>query len=86
MPFCPNSSLFLKNNAPVSEARDSEISNIWLCLFLRNASILNKMPILGQAPRPPGSLFCTHTKCLVVDDINTNKYCRRCGGAGYDRI
>jgi len=25
MPFCPNSALFPKNNAPVSEARDSEI-------------------------------------------------------------
>ena len=27
------------------------ISNIWLRLFLENPSILNKMPILGQAPR-----------------------------------
>jgi integrase len=26
------------------------ISNMWLCLFFRNYSILNKMPILGQAP------------------------------------
>jgi hypothetical protein len=28
MPFCPNSALFPKNNAPVSEARDSEILTI----------------------------------------------------------
>ncbi len=26
------------------------ISPIWLCLFFGNALILNKMPILGQAP------------------------------------
>jgi prepilin-type N-terminal cleavage/methylation domain-containing protein len=26
------------------------ISKIWLCLFFKNLSILNKMPILGQAP------------------------------------
>ncbi len=28
------------------------ISSIWLCLFCENSSILNKIPILGQAPRP----------------------------------
>jgi len=27
------------------------ISHIWLCLFLENSSILNKMSILGQPPR-----------------------------------
>ncbi len=27
------------------------ISTIWLCVFCENASILDKMPILGQAPR-----------------------------------
>ena len=27
------------------------ISNIWLCLLFRNFSILNKMPIIRQAPR-----------------------------------
>jgi len=27
------------------------ISHIWLCSFWENFSILNKMPILGQAPR-----------------------------------
>ena len=43
MPFCPNSSLFQKTMLVISV--------IWLCLFLRNASILDKMPILGQAPR-----------------------------------
>ena len=39
MLFPPNSLLFTKNNAPVSEARDSEISTICLRLFLVNASI-----------------------------------------------
>jgi hypothetical protein len=29
------------------------ISLIWLCLFYENYSILNEMPILGQAPSDP---------------------------------
>ena len=41
---------------PAQTLRNSQkimlaISNIWLCLFFKNFSILNKMPILGQAPR-----------------------------------
>jgi len=39
MLFFPNSLLFTKNNAPVNEARDTEILTICLCLFFENASI-----------------------------------------------
>jgi hypothetical protein len=35
------------------------ISIIWLCLFSENASILDKMPILGQAPSPKFHQFYT---------------------------
>jgi len=40
---------------PAQTLRNSQkimlaISNIWLCLFFKNFSILNKIPILAQAP------------------------------------
>ena len=50
MPFCLNSGLFPKNNVPESEAQDSEILTICLCVFFENALILNKRLIPGQPP------------------------------------
>ncbi len=37
------------------------ISNIWMCLFLNNSSILTKSPILGQAP----------SQCSILADMFT---------------
>jgi len=44
LPFGPISSLCEKNNPPVSEERDSEISTICLWLFFSYASISNQNP------------------------------------------
>ncbi len=47
MPFCPNSSLSLRN----AETNIIGISSICLWYFFKYASILNKIVILGQPPR-----------------------------------
>ncbi len=47
------------------------ILNIWLCLFSENSSILNKMSILGQAPKlcKVGSNKCHQIKLIAIDHI-----------------
>ena len=42
------------------------ISNIWLCLFFDNFSILNKIPILGQAPDMVDTRNTLISLCLKI--------------------
>ncbi len=51
------------------------ILNIWLCIFFRNASILDKMPILGQAPRKEYILTTIATRHEMIK--GTGKMNRR---------
>ncbi len=50
---------------------ETPISHIWLCLFFENASILNKIAVLGQ---PPGIRSGVIEKVRVFNKAKEHKF------------